>query len=328
MFDVKISVIIPIYCVENYINTCVESVVTQSYSNTEIILIDDGSPDNCPTLCDFWAKRDDRIIVIHKENGGLSDARNAGIKASSGDYVIFLDGDDFWDDSDALLKLINRLKITNADVLNFSYKKIFIDTNEKVPYFNNISPMPTELVDKNRQLSFLVKNRLYIASACNKIIRRALFDSDLTFEKDVYSEDIEWCARLMLKSNSMDFICENFYCYRQRRDSITHTINYKKCHDLCNNILKCFVLLENANNLEVEALSAYIAYQYGTFFKVQALTETTPRNCIDSLACYSGILSYHNNDKRLLLLNILCKIFGFKFVCKVIRTFYKIRRRK
>ena len=201
MFNPIISVIIPVYCVENYIDSCVESVVTQSYTNLEIILIDDGSPDNCPTLCDSWAKKDERIIVIHKKNGGLSDARNAGIKASSGDYIMFLDGDDYWDDSDALLKLTNRLKITNADVLNFSYKKTFIDTNEELPYFNNLSPMPKELVDKSRQLSFLVKNRLYIASACNNRIRRALFDSGLAFEKGVYSEDIEWCAKLMLMKN-------------------------------------------------------------------------------------------------------------------------------
>lgn len=89
-----ISVIVPVYCVEQYLEKCVSSIVNQTYKNLEIILVDDGSPDNCPQLCDDWQKKDKRIRVIHKENGGLSDARNAGLRASSGELVMFVDSDD------------------------------------------------------------------------------------------------------------------------------------------------------------------------------------------------------------------------------------------
>ena len=89
-----ISVIVPIYKVEEYLNRCVESLVNQTYKNLEIILVDDGSPDNCPEMCDRWAKQDKRIRVIHKKNGGLSDARNAGMRIATGEYIAFVDSDD------------------------------------------------------------------------------------------------------------------------------------------------------------------------------------------------------------------------------------------
>lgn len=90
-----VSVIIPIYDVENYLRQCVDSVIKQTYSNLEIILVDDGSPDRCPVICDKYAESDSRIKVIHKKNGGLSDARNAGLSIAQGEYVYFLDSDDY-----------------------------------------------------------------------------------------------------------------------------------------------------------------------------------------------------------------------------------------
>ena len=90
-----ISVIIPVYKVEEYLDECVLSVIRQTYANLEIILVDDGSPDNCPRMCDEWATKDSRIKVIHKENGGLSDARNAGLDAAEGQYIAFIDSDDY-----------------------------------------------------------------------------------------------------------------------------------------------------------------------------------------------------------------------------------------
>ena len=93
----KISVIVPVYNVEKYLDRCVESIVNQTYKNLEIILVDDGSSDNCPQLCDEWTQRDERIKAVHKQNGGLADARNAGLEIAAGDYVGFIDADDYID---------------------------------------------------------------------------------------------------------------------------------------------------------------------------------------------------------------------------------------
>lgn len=120
----KISVIIPVYNTEKYLKECVESVLAQTYHNLEILLINDGATDSSPQICESYAKQDARIKLIHKENGGLSDTRNTGIKQCSGDYVLFLDSDDYWDDP----KMVKSLR-TNAAVssrhLEFSLQKIY-----------------------------------------------------------------------------------------------------------------------------------------------------------------------------------------------------------
>lgn len=115
MSNPLISVIVPVYKVEKYLPNCIESVQKQTYTNWELILVDDGSPDSCPKICDEYASHDDRIIVIHKENGGLSSARNAGLDVFKGDYVTFLDSDDFWH-KEYLTTLVAMCLDNNADI--------------------------------------------------------------------------------------------------------------------------------------------------------------------------------------------------------------------
>ena len=115
-----ISVIIPIYKVEKYLKSCVDSVLSQSYKNIEVILVDDGSPDSCPQICDYYKSLDKRIVVIHKNNGGLSDARNVGLSKANGDYVLFLDSDDLWTEQYAVSRLVAVLATNpEADLVFF-----------------------------------------------------------------------------------------------------------------------------------------------------------------------------------------------------------------
>ena len=119
-----ISVVVPIYNVENYIKKCVDSILSQTYKNLEIILVDDGSPDNCPQICDEYAQKDNRIKVIHKENGGLSDARNAGIDISKGKFITFIDSDDYIE-KDYVEVLYNSIKENASDMAIGSHKAIY-----------------------------------------------------------------------------------------------------------------------------------------------------------------------------------------------------------
>lgn len=319
-----ISVIIPVYNVEKYLRECVDSVLAQNYKNIEIILVDDGSTDSSPLICDQLKEKSDKIITIHKQNDGLSEARNVGIRAASGKYVLFLDSDDFWDDRNAVSKLVNRITKTQADVLNFSYKKYYEDTNKKVSYLSGIDAMPGELNDLYDQLKFLTERELYIASAWNKMIKRSIFTETLFFRKNVYSEDIEWCAKLMATAQSMDFICENFYCYRQRKTSISHSIDAKKCEDLCNNIIRCFKIANKVDDKLKKFMYNYISYQYGTFFVVQSLTESFQKKSIAMLGKYKWVLDYHGYNKKLRFLYIVCKLVGYKNTCVLVRIGYKL----
>ena len=125
----KISVIIPVYKVEEYISRCIKSVVDQTYSNLEIILVDDGSPDNCPAICDKWAEKDSRIKVIHKKNGGLSDARNAGMQIASGEFIGFVDSDD-WISKEMYQLLYENMKENESDISACGVKLVWEDGAE------------------------------------------------------------------------------------------------------------------------------------------------------------------------------------------------------
>ena len=303
---------------------CVDSVLGQNYPNFEVILVDDGSPDRCGTICDEYARRDNRVKVIHKENGGLSDARNAELAVASGDYVLFLDSDDYWKDSGVLGRLAERISLTNADLLNFSYRKYYEDTGKSEPYFSETQAMPHPLA-LPEQLGWLTDRGLYIASACNKMIRRELLEG-LRFRRGVFSEDIEWCASLLLRAKSVDFVPEAFYCYRQRSGSIRHSIGDKNCRDLADAILTCIRLCESADADHLEALRHYTAFQYGTFIANQALAENSQPGCIADLASHAGILGCHGGSKKLMVLDLGCRILGYPRLCALIRAVYQRKK--
>lgn len=318
-----VSVIVPVYKTELYLEQCVESILNQTYSNLEVILVDDGSPDRCPEICDQYADMDARVKVIHKKNGGLSDARNAGIQLASGDYITFLDSDDFWCDRTALGRLASRLQITHPDVLNYSYVKCNESGIEIAKQFDGIEAMPIELKNVQKQLSYLTSRSLYIASACNKLIKKDLV-FEIPFEKGKTSEDIAWCAQLMKAASSFDFICENFYFYRQHGDSITHSFDEKNCVDLVNNICDCIGFLENTTQDRYESLSIYVAYQFATFFAVQALASKCPKECIEKLRPRWRILCHCGSSKKVKCLYIGCWMIGFTNMCRLTKLTRKL----
>lgn len=322
--SIKISVIIPVYNVEKYLNQCVDSVLGQSYQNVEVILVDDGSTDESSTICDNYAKMDERIIVIHQKNEGAAVARNTGIKHITGDYVMFLDSDDYWDDSEALACLVKRIKHTNPDVLNFSYKKCYENSKKKILQFLDEPARPIELTEKTDQLDFMTTDFLYIASTWNKVIRSKIIVEHMRFVEKQSAEDIEWCARLLCYANSFDFICENFYCYRQRETSITHNFGEKSCIDLKNNIISCLKIAESAEKDIREYVFRYTAYQLSTFVAVQALATKCPPECIEELQGFSWLLKYHGRNKKVTCLYYIEKIIGFKAMCMLMRACRKL----
>lgn len=323
----KVSVVIPVYNVQLYLHQCVDSVLGQTYKNLEVILVDDGSTDGCPAICDEYARMDSRVRVIHQANGGLSAARNTGIEHITGEYVMFLDGDDFWDDSKAVAGLVDRVKLTNVDVLNFSLKKYEEKNSRKVSYFSNSATMPVQYKEKNKQLDFISRRGVYISSACTKMIRRAIISDELLFERDAFSEDVVWSIRLLQIAGTMDYVDLEFYCYRQRASSISHAITDGKCRDISRHIIECVHLCENASEPDFNAMARYAAFQFCTFFIIQAQAEKWQGSCIKELKKYCDILKYHQNDFRMLILYVGTIVFGYERVCRGIRCIYRLKKR-
>lgn len=223
----KLSIIVPVYNVENYLPKCVESLHNQDLSpdEYEIILVDDGSPDRCGAICDEYAARYSQIKVIHRENGGLSAARNHGIEEAQGQYVQFVDSDDFLEPN-VLKTLVDKMEQDQLDVLRFNYQNV----NEKNEVFepNKVSKPFVDYRDEVCDgLTFLTERLGFACYACQFMIRRDLL-SDCLFKKGIYFEDTEWTPRLLLKAEratSTDLIVYN---YLMREGSITQSIDEKK----------------------------------------------------------------------------------------------------
>ena len=236
----KLSVIMPVYNVEKYLETAIDSVLSQTYKNIEVILVDDGATDSSPEICEEYAKKDNRITVLHKENGGLSDARNYGVPYATGDYIIFFDSDDYFEDEFSLEHIADKLEEENSDVLIFFFKYWYEKDNTIVEYNPNYKNITIDRTNLTTQLTDLVKNNAFLSSACTKAVKRTLFiENDLKFIKGITSEDIDWSARLMQCARSYSLLNRSIYVYRQRALSISQTFSDKYVYNLKNNIIKC-----------------------------------------------------------------------------------------
>ena len=210
----KISVIVPVYNVEQYLERCVDSIINQTYTNLEIILVNDGSTDNSGKLCDELAKKDERIRVIHKENGGLSDARNRGIEESESDLVGFIDSDDYID-RDMYEILLKNLNNTDADLSMCALYDVYNNTPEA-----QVTNKETWELSSEQAIKMVMEAKILSVTAVNKLYRKSLF-SDLKFEVGKIAEDAFIMIKLLDKCEKIVATNEKKYYYVHRENSIT-----------------------------------------------------------------------------------------------------------
>ncbi len=208
-----ISIVVPVYKVEKYLEHCVNSILNQTFKDFELILVDDGSPDRCPELCDEMAKKDSRIVVIHKTNGGLSDARNKGIDIAKGKYIGFVDSDDYIA-CDMYEKLYNNLVQNNADVAMCAAYNIYDDDFEHYKYDEG----KTSIFLKDDILKALYSKKLN-NFAWNKLYKRELFQN-IRYPYGKIYEDLFTTYKLFGQAESVVLDPSKMYYYRIRKDSI------------------------------------------------------------------------------------------------------------
>lgn len=205
-----VSIIVPVYNVEKYIHQCVDSIINQTYKNIEIILVDDGSPDNCGKICDEYAQKDNRVKVIHKENGGLSDARNYGIDVATGDWLMFVDSDD-WLHNHTVEKLHNAVNKYGVSVSVCNYE----ETSEESPYVDT-SCLPELWTPKELYL-----NRHIVATvAWGKLYHKKCFD-EICYPVGKIHEDEYVTYRILFAQEKIAFIDQPYYAYFINPNGIT-----------------------------------------------------------------------------------------------------------
>lgn len=220
----KVSVVVPIYKVEKYIDRCINSIVKQTYTNLEIILVNDGSPDNCGAIIDQFALEDNRVIAIHKENGGLSDARNYGVRYVTGEFTLFVDSDD-WLASQMIETLVGNSIKYKADIVQsafyYAYENYLLVDNR----YYEIDSQPILLDNKKLMLELVVNERVK-NFAWGKLYKTDLI-KDIPFEKGVLFEDVYWAHKVMHKVSSYLILNQPLFYYYQRKDSIIATYTSK-----------------------------------------------------------------------------------------------------
>ena len=219
-----VSIVLPIYNVEKYIKYCLETVINQTYKNIEIILVDDGSTDMSGTICDEYERKDSRIKVIHKENGGLSDARNAGLKIANGEYITFVDSDDCIA-YNFIEILVTMMEKNNAEISICNYKSVeedfslkeknLEDNINKVHTFNNIECIKEMYFAKIKGLEFVAWGKMYL--------KKLFLNNEIIYPKGKIHEDTYTTYKLIYNAKKIVFNEMKLYYYRQRNGSIMNT---------------------------------------------------------------------------------------------------------
>ena len=222
MSNIDVSIIVPVYRVEKYLRRCLVSILEQSNNNIEVIVIDDGSPDGCPGICDEYALLDSRVKVVHQKNNGLSCSRNIGIDLANGEYLMFVDSDDFIT-KNAVEKLLENAKKYNLDVSYGNYKNINrSDTNSKLFHGQNC-----QLFNGNEFIKEQLKaGKLHIAVWLGMYRREFIVQNKIYFENGIVHEDERWSPLVLLSAKRIRCIADGFYCYNNENpESITRRKN-------------------------------------------------------------------------------------------------------
>lgn len=226
-----VSIIVPVYNTELYLNDCIQSVLRQSYTKWELLLIDDGSTDSSPKICDEYTKKDKRIFTVHKKNTGVSSTRNVALSIAKGDYIIFLDSDDFWCNDSALNNLVLTAEKYALDIVRGEYKRVDkegfdIKNTNKVPHDIQYS---YKILDSYQFLKYVIKNEFFgvLSLFKSKILKSIRFDENVIFMEDVifYLNICTQSIRCMYLPDTV------FYAYRQNISSATNNTNIKKLRD-------------------------------------------------------------------------------------------------
>ena len=247
-----VSIIVPVYKVENELPKCIESIIKQTYSNIEIILVDDGSPDNCPKLCDDYAIKDARIKVLHKKNGGLSDARNAGLEKASGNWILFVDSDDYLE-FDAVEQFIKTINSTSEiiDIVVGVIREISLNGN--VSYQRHTNLETNKIYSSEEYILKSAKYKQFFAPACLNLYRKDfLKEIGQGFKVGIYYEDLDFIPKVFLSAKKIIYNDYPFYNYIKRENSITNSKNYERIQESAKIVLQD--LFDEINNVQNKKL--------------------------------------------------------------------------
>lgn len=305
---------------------CLNSVLKQSFNNYEIILVNDGSTDTTLKYCQDLCRKNECIKLVNKENGGLSSARNAGIELATGDYLLFLDGDDFWRDNDFLENLNCIIETNSPDTIIFPYSYYYAKDRIKEYQFN-LSEISSSSNNFSDNLYSLIDNGIWYPSACNKCIRRDIVTiNNISFPLNMTSEDVRWCFEISQHIASYYIYNQGVYMYRQNREgSISYKLKMKNLEDL-------FLNIENVLSGSKKIRGA--DYLYLSHYYLEIIPYITPflgnvkvKGLLNKYKWLSEYSKQTKNKKKRLIYYCL-KYMGFRMSSFCLNILVKLYRAK
>lgn len=319
----KFSVILPVYKVEKYLRECVDSILSQSYTDFEVILVDDGSPDSCPQICDEYAQNDARVKVVHKKNGGQASARNAGLEVAQGDYICYIDSDDYLIDNKVLERLADKT-VSNPDIVHYKFVEWFESDGHIAPCRFDYN-VPTEGRSLAEVYCDLVDKDAYYNSAWSKIIKRSLLmDNNIRFEEGIVGEDNEWYYHVVMVAKELLLLDESLYVYRRRSGSTTTSLTVKNLRDQLHVLDKWEkILSESENDARSQVVWGSLAKQYCSAIIIYVGINDADA-FYQSLKEKAYMLGFSSN-KRVIIFRWLYHLLGLKLTIKALRIVSKCR---
>ncbi len=310
-----VSVIIPCYNVEHYLHKCVDSILCQTYTNMEIWLVDDGSPDKCGQICDDYASKDSRIRVIHKKNGGLSDARNVGINRSNGDYLIFVDSDD-WLHAHAIEIMLNSIVDNKADIVVSNFCFVKQRSNE---YINAFRIKKEKIIYNEKEaLIDLFYQRNMETGAWGKLYKKELW-KDIRFPIGKLFEDIPTIYKTFFLSKRIVVLPTALYFYLLRETSIMGTVFSCKKMDAvyCSKMMLDDVMIRTDDiDLKKAARCRYVSMCFNTIFQTPPDSKEEDYIWNEIIANRKSVLCDFNARKKTILA-LLLSYLGIGFLRKI-----------
>ena len=315
------SIIVPVYNVEDYLKECIDSVLCQTFTDYELILVDDGSTDRSVDICKEYAGEYKNIRLICKENGGASSARNIGIKEAKGVFLLFLDSDDFWYSRDCL-KILKNVTVNLPDFVMFKMNKYF--DGVVTDSYGNYDLDTTNKSNPTDIFLYMIKENKQLACAWNKAVRRRyVIEKNIFFQEGTIGEDIEWTVRLFEFAKKICVINDVLYMYRQNREgSVTNTISPKKLEDLYNIIKN----LANEYKTDIEqfgkAVKCFMAFEYAILLYTYPMCNSSIG--LSEVKECKWLFKYAI-DKKTKIIKAIYKTFGFSIAIRMIRLVRKMR---
>ena len=319
----KVSVVIPVYNVKAYLERCVMSVVGQTFTDLEVVMVDDGSTDGSGELADSLARRDARIRVVHQANGGLSAARNKGLAEARGEYVVFLDSDDEWLLTDGLETLLSG-SVPDADLIAFKRVDIWRG-NRKVPAADYDVEHIRQLADAQAVFAYLVSTQQFYMSACFLMVRRRLLtDNGILFPVGLVDEDVSWSLHLWQEARTVAFHNLPFYGYYHRAASIStsESIRSYRSND---HIFEHWEAECSRECVNKDAILAYLANIWVSLgYRHHTLKLSEKAEAIDILAKHQDLLRYAATPKGRRTARLV-KLTGVKGTTTILGLYWRVR---